>query len=300
MTAMLSWLGLYNTSEDVEWCNVNDLVDDFANSHGSPIDSQKIAKAIQRLASGNHFADSCAVAIGGDQISHFMQSAFRPGALTAYGRSRGQIFQYLHEAWQHFNEAFPNPNSMFRSIEGAYMEAKNISLFDTIIGGAIQQGIGADKEKTSVTNVGVPGAWLLDQKFHNEASSKFRQGQHQMGRALHTLQDAFSPAHALRDRSGRVLKEIYLYDKANLDAGPPTGPAGPPSDAAHTPGECGWPGHHAYDRSDDNVFLQNLALLASTEIITEMFENIHVEIGWFKRNIDNKLDRWLLQTSLKD
>ena len=57
----------------------------------------------------NSMVQTCAVELGGDQITHFMQSTEAAGESVAWNRSYNKILKNSQQAWQSFSETFPDP-----------------------------------------------------------------------------------------------------------------------------------------------------------------------------------------------
>jgi hypothetical protein len=85
-----------------------------------------------------------------------------------------------------------------------------------------------------------------------------------LGRALHTLQDSFSPAHTKRDVGTLVIEDVYAWDPENKD---------PHGD---------WPGHSAYDEPGHDKltrYLEYKAYEASRDLIVAVLGNLHRDAG---------------------
>jgi hypothetical protein len=294
LTRMLAWLGLYNTAEDVEWCNFGDVI--FGKG------PEKAANLIERIGQNNPFMDSCAVTVGGDQVTHYMSSYGTP-ALPSYYRSNKQIREYSWLAWELLNESFHHMRGFLGTLQGIALEAQNTSVFDMVFGGAVQDVISQDHEGTWISKLGVPYAWV--ERHGADAMSMlpnlFRDGQHNLGRALHTLQDSFSPAHTRRDRGSgyHQLVTLYTYDDHNK-LEPNYCPMSK-SDGS-VPGDETWPGHHVYDRWLYDAYtqqLKGLAVEASADLIFAVFNSIGANSSAFGSALDGVFSKWL-QGSIVD
>jgi hypothetical protein len=289
---MMTWLGLYNTSEDVEWCNIEDL-EIFMNQ------PEHLADIIHRHAKDNPFLEGCAVSLGGDQVTHYMQSFDIP-AQPSYLRSNQQIREYSWSAWELLNESFHHMRGFLGRLQGMVLEAQNTSAFDLLFGQAMQDIISRDEDGTWVSKLGVPYAWIERHGMDylnpfNVLGNTFRDGQHYLGRALHTLQDSFSPAHTRREpRSNfKTLVTLYAYDQHNK-LEPMMCPVCK-SDGS-VPGDDTWPGHHPYDRWHHDDYTRRLKRLcqeASADLIFAVFNNIGKPNSAFGSDLDAVFGKWL-------
>lgn len=266
MMKMFRWLGLFDATEDTEWCNVNDkwVLGDIVPS---------LAKGLEGVG-----WDSCALAVGGDQISHYMQS-FEIKSEASHQRSRNKIWENCQDAWNLFNEAFPSSKSFFGNLEGMVLEEQNTSFFDNTIAGAIEANLLVDIGDDNSMGKMVAGdvlAWKLQGGLMTDTRSSFVHAQHSLGRALHTFQDSFAPAHVRRNLTNmNIITFVYDYGKQNQD----TAPGVASSDECPKPGDPGWPGHHQYDRIGHEYpgtsKLKNLAIQATADLIFCVLNNIH-------------------------
>ena len=80
---------------------------------------------------------------------------------------------------------------MWARLQGLVMEAKDLSIFDMVFGGVIKDNVIApDKENTNPTIAGVLGSWAVDRL--RPQISDFRNGEHLLGLAPHTLGFVFA------------------------------------------------------------------------------------------------------------
>jgi hypothetical protein len=327
---MMSMLALYNTSEDVEWCNINGIVED-----GLKIPVTGIANLFPEPDLTDPHRFSCRVAIGGDQITHFMQSHDVPSS-PSYLRSKKQIADYTKEAWEYMNEAFAgHPNRFLKIVKTGIMEFQNLNLFDKVVGGSAlwtMEHKGGEKAL-------VPLSWAAKGIYEtiSEASPlnlvtsrgrQFNSGTHKLGRALHTMQDSFGPAHCMRDENNpKIIRYLYKYDHENKT---PSNVVQPPPrqrwqkdalgrknlirqkkqkprktfvDTASIPGDGGWPGHVIYDDWDYNQWtrdLKDLAVEATEDWIFCVLNNIGETLATFTSAYSVIESKWLIPGLFKD
>ncbi|MBI1832097.1 MAG: hypothetical protein HYR84_11675 [Planctomycetes bacterium] len=108
----------------------------------------------------------------------------------------------------------------------------------------------------------------------------FQAGMSDLGAALHTLQDSFSPAHTLRDGSGRFVENVFNWSLDNRHSDP----------------AINWPGHSTLDGWQYNGLTQTRtaeACEASRAVIVTIFEQLHQPEGVFLRAIEGTLFRAL-------
>jgi hypothetical protein len=204
----------------------------------------------------------CGVEVPGGQITHFMRDQHGPGAdpHRAYFLSYRQIEQTAIRAWELFRKAFPPPepehhhHGFLGALETAY---------DYTAGMAVKgvKAVAHEAEK-------------LDAEYH-------------LGRALHTLQDSYSPAHTLRFFGEPwTLLDIFAYDLQNREPHP--GFPGHP--------EKDWPGHSVLDHPNTNSVspkLRDQSQVASADLIVAVLGNLFTDRGAFYGELKNVLWRHL-------
>jgi hypothetical protein len=196
----------------------------------------------------------CGIELPGGQVAHFMRDKNqRP--VEAYQLSRSRIRKCSLDAWMFFKIAFP-----MQLPEGWKGTAQKVA--------------------SVVTHVVVPvlgpaeGAANLNAQKH-------------LARALHCLQDSFSPAHTKRDRppvptatnayTSMVIRDVYNWDKANKEPNPATG----------------WPGHADYDKptyAESRTYYLQPAINASAELIACVIGNAQGTKGTCETALDNLLN----------
>jgi hypothetical protein len=159
-------------------------------------------------------AGICGVEVPGGQITHFMRDQGQDRAV-AYDLAFRQIWNNACRSWGLFKSAFPPPaNHHHGGVLGFFEKVYEYSPVGLAVSGV--KAVVHEAEK-------------LDGEYH-------------LGRALHALQDSFSPAHTRRatrnDGAAEwTIIDIYAYDEHNR--GPHPGFPGYP--------EYDWPGHAPLD-----------------------------------------------------
>jgi hypothetical protein len=204
----------------------------------------------QDISLGNA-AGLCGVEVPGGQVAHFMRDS-RETPSHAYDRCLGHIRDSCIDSWRAFRAAFPNKpvengghHNLLRELAG------KLHLVEPV-------------------------------HFIKDAIA-FLDGQKKLARALHTLQDAFSPAHVLRDSQGRAISDIYTWDDANKHPRP----------------EDGWPGHHTYDNPAYNEVTEvnsGCARDATADVIACVLGSTLEPEVVFRRSLENALERWVARS----
>jgi hypothetical protein len=292
MQSAMAWLPMDNCTQDV--VHDGDLAWENFSSH-IPFDPfGKTAEGIMdtfgstRSPIVNHMAYSCAIALTGDQLRHFMKNLGESAGYAHY-RSMDHVKKSALQSWHHFNEAFPRPG-WGSSVEGFFMEIGETHIGD-VAGGAVldEWVIGGGGVAPVIGKAGVGVAQLFNQD--PKTASKFHQGQNYLGAALHTLQDSFSPAHTFRNPSNRhLIEDVYLYNDANQKAN-----AAAQATTGFRSGEAGWPGHDDYDRWTEDGWTKLLrqdTQDASKELIVCVLENVHRTEDYFLGQLEATLNKW--------
>ena len=97
--------------------------------------------------------------------------------------------------------------------------------------------------------------------------------QKHLARALHTLQDSFSPAHTLRDTQSLVISEIFAWDAYNKNEH---------EDDRYYGGH--WAGHGGMDKPEHNEltrYLEYKAYEASRDLTVAVLSNLYTDQGYF-------------------
>jgi hypothetical protein len=84
---------------------------------------------------------------------------------------------------------------------------------------------------------GITG-WAKEKAAQLSAYMSLQQGLLNLGRALHTLQDSFSPSHVKREEGTFTIEDVFCWDDNNKN------------ERKDGEGKVIWPGHKPYDRKD--------------------------------------------------
>jgi hypothetical protein len=208
-------------------------------------------------------AGICGVEVPGGQITHFMRDQTGTGAdkHTAYRLSYEQIEHTAVRAWELFRKAFPPPekphhhHGLLGVLETAY----------DYTAGQVVKGVKAivhEEEKLAA--------------------------EYCLGRALHTLQDSYSPAHTLRVfKEPWTITDIFAYD-LTTNREPHAGFPGHP--------EKDWPGHAILDEPRSNSIspvLFEQAKTASAKLIEAVLGNLFTDRGAFYSELKGVLWKYL-------
>jgi hypothetical protein len=199
----------------------------------------------------------CSVELPGGQIAHFMRDHNQQPA-TAYQLSRSRIKHCSLEAWTFFKLAFP-----MAPAEGWKGKAQKIA---SVVAHVVVPVLGPAE-----------GAANLNAQKH-------------LARALHCLQDSFSPAHTKRDKApvptapraftSMPIRNVYNWDKANKEPNTTTG----------------WPGHDAYDKptfTESKTYYLQPAIHASAELIACVIGHAQGSRGACEMALDSLLNDML-------
>ncbi len=124
-------------------------------------------------------AGLCGIEVAGGQIAHFMCDSTQDKA-AAYRLSVNRIVHWSSMACEEFGRAYPPPGP-----------------------GGVLGALEAVARSTNPIGLGITAG----QAVYNEAAGQ--RAQLYLARALHTLQDSYSPAHTLRDLGSGTLQDIY-------------------------------------------------------------------------------------------
>jgi hypothetical protein len=199
----------------------------------------------------------CGAEVPGGQVTHFMRDQGQDKHV-AYKLSFEQIWNTSCRAWALFKAAFPPPEQPpHHGVLGFFEKVYDYSPVGLAVHGikdAVHEG-----EK-------------LDAEWH-------------LGRALHTLQDSFSPAHTQRlFTEPWTILDIYEYSTTNRDPQP----VFPGHPTMH------WPGHTALDHPGTNPVSQRLraeAERASTELVSAVLGNLFDSQGAVVSDLKSVLAR---------
>jgi hypothetical protein len=202
----------------------------------------------------------CGVEVPGGQITHFMRDHGQdPHA--AYKLAYEQIWNTACRAWSVFKSAYPPPEQPHHH------------------GGLL--GVLEKVYEYSPVGLAVKGVKAIVHEGEKLGAEYY------LGRALHTLQDSFSPAHTQRVFGDPwVILDIYEYSMENRNPHP------------GFPGHPGldWPGHAPLDHPNTNTVsppLRNQALVASQDLITAVLGNLFNDQGAFIGELRSVLFRHL-------
>jgi len=205
-------------------------------------------------------AGICGVEVPGGQITHFMRDHGQDKH-AAYKLSFDQIWNTSCRAWSLFKSAYPEPppehhhHGLLGVLEKVY-EYSPVGLAVKGVKAVVHEG-----EKLG--------------------------GEYYLGRALHTLQDSFSPAHTQRVFGEPwTILDVYEYSMENRNPHP------------GFPGHPGldWPGHAPLDHPKTNPVspkLRDQALVASQDLITAVLGNLFRDQGSFVGELRSVLYRQL-------
>lgn len=186
----------------------------------------------------------CGIEWPGGQVAHFMRES-KESPRHAYDRCRAHIRGAALSSYRNFREALPKPKHS--GFLGAIVDAVEAPVH------------------------------FIENVYH------FGQGERYLAQALHTFQDAYSPAHVLRDLHGQVIKDIYTWDDANKNPRP----------------KDGWPGHSTYDNMHYNhltAIESSNAGNASRDIIESVIGLAHESESVFTHQLDALLNKYLAKT----
>jgi hypothetical protein len=187
--------------------------------------------------------------VKGGQIHHFMRDSGHKAptdAPTAYKNSTDWIRESMDAARPWFQKAFPEKKpepkrGFFGTVGHAIWEYNPVML-------AVKTGENVVEEVEDYL------------------------GLKHLGRALHTFQDSFSPAHTLRAGAGSgVIKDIYEWDNNNKEK------------------HDDWPGHWSYDLVSFNAYtktLEQACTQASTDLILAVLGTLYKDEGGYRSERD--------------
>jgi hypothetical protein len=211
-----------------------------------------LANVCQDIDEGN-ILGKCGIEVPGGQVAHFMRDSGQDPAI-AYDKSVKRIWDECYRAWTHFKKGFPPkpPEQHHGGLLGVFEKVYEYSP----VGLAVSAG------KEVVEEVSIQAGVL------------------HLARALHTYQDAFSPAHTLREGAGPgVIKTIYDWGPENKGKRP------------------GWDGHFDLDLMDHSDLTKHWGeecRKASAELVYAVLSTLYEDQGVYVGRMRN-----VLYTNLK-
>jgi hypothetical protein len=211
----------------------------------------------QDIDEGN-ILGKCGIEVPGGQVAHFMADTGQPKA-EAYDKAYARIRKETFEAWEWFRKGFPE-NKPQHHHGGVLGVLEKVAEYNPVT--LAYKGVKEVVEETEILNA-----------------------QKHMARALHTLQDSFSPAHTLRDVQSLVIQEIFPWDPYNKDEH---------DNDRYYGGH--WAGHAAMDKpehSDLTKYLEYKAYEASRDLTVAVLSNLYTDRGYFVSALKDVLWRYL-------
>ncbi|HVS37768.1 MAG TPA: hypothetical protein VMS17_19555 [Gemmataceae bacterium] len=198
----------------------------------------------------------CGVDVPGGQVAHFMADSGQAKA-DAYKAAVDRIREESAHSWEWFRKGFPEkqPEHHHHGFFGGLLDA--VAEYNPVT-------LAYKGAKEVVEEVEI-----LDGARH-------------LSRALHALQDSFSPAHTLRHGESLVIQEIFAWDPYNK---------GKHDDDKYYGGY--WPGHHTMDMVHHNDLTRSLeqsAKEASRDLIVAVVGNLY-DSGGFRSELNGVLAR---------
>jgi hypothetical protein len=128
-------------------------------------------------------------------------------------------------------------------------------------------------------------------KWHDvltTASTIFCEGNYELGKALHPIEDSYAPGHVTREPGGSSwIVRVNIWDDENKNPDPETG------------GEI-WPGHHALDdptNSHSSDFF-NKAIEASSTLIVCVLSDLDQPEAAFAKDLRDTAEKYFHLSSL--
>ena len=188
----------------------------------------------------------CGIEVPGGQVAHFMADDRQPKA-EAYDKAFARIWNETFESWHWFKKAFPEKKPEHH--HGGFL-------------GVLEKV--ADYNPVTLAYKGVKE---VVEEVENLNAQKH------LARALHCLQDSFSPAHTLRDAQSLVIKEIFAWDDYNKKEH---------ENDKYYGGH--WAGHGGMDKPEHNQltrYLEYKAYEASRDLTVVVLSNLYSDQGHF-------------------
>jgi hypothetical protein len=114
------------------------------------------------------------------------------------------------------------------------------------------------------------------------ASTIFWEGNYELGKALHTIEDSYAPGHVTRARGGSCwIVRVNIWDDENKNPDPETGGKN-------------WPGHHALD-DPNNEYSSDFfkkAKEASSTLIVCVLSNLDQTEAAFAKDLRDTVERY--------
>ena len=199
----------------------------------------------QDIDEGN-ILGKCGIEVPGGQVAHFMADTGQPKA-EAYDKAFARIWKETFEAWEWFKRGFPE-NKPEHSPGGFLGVLEKIAEYNPVT--LAYKGAKEVVEEVEIQNA-----------------------QKHLARALHCLQDSFSPAHTFREPGSLVIQEIFPWDKYNKEEH---------EDDRYYGGH--WAGHAGMDKPEHNGltrYLEYQAYEASRDLIVVVLSNLYADQGCF-------------------